>query len=42
MLEVNIGMLSQEADSIQCRCPHSHSCHWGRSLDRCEMSTEPE
>ena len=38
MLELNIDRLSQEVDGIQHQCPHSHSCHWGRSLDRCERS----
>ena len=42
MLELNIDILIQEVDGIQCWWPHSHSCScshcWGRSLDRCERS----
>ena len=29
---------SQEVDGIPHRCLHSHSHHWGRSLDKCERS----
>ena len=38
MLALNIDRLSREADSIQQRCPHNCSHHWGRSLERCERS----
>ena len=34
MLELNIERLNKEADGVKCQCPYSHSCPWGRSLER--------